>query len=138
MNVEDPNSEEAAEWSVELCGCGGDVGTCLLTCCVPCVIFGQIAQVLDEGSSSCFLQGCMYGLLMACSCHWLLSCAYRGTLRRKLGLPPLPCNDCCVHFCCEPCALCQEHAELKRRRLLPTSQGNGSDPPHAPPQPPTM
>ncbi|XP_034604736.1 cell number regulator 9-like [Setaria viridis] len=23
--------------------------------------------------------------------------------------------DCCVHFCCESCALCQEYRELKAR-----------------------
>lgn len=26
-----------------------------------------------------------------------------------------PCGDCLVHLCCEPCALCQEHRELRIR-----------------------
>ncbi|XWS39158.1 hypothetical protein CRYUN_Cryun18bG0026200 [Craigia yunnanensis] len=57
---------------------------------------------------------------MLCSCHCLLSCVYREKLRTKFGLPAEPCNDCCVHFCCEACALCQEHAELKTRGFDPS------------------
>ncbi|MBA0559109.1 hypothetical protein Golob_016089 [Gossypium lobatum] len=41
-------------------------------------------------------------------------------LRAKFGLPAEPCHDCCVHFCCESCALCQEHAELKARGFDPS------------------
>ncbi|KAM2655382.1 hypothetical protein EV1_011027 [Malus domestica] len=26
-----------------------------------------------------------------------------------------PCNDCCVHFFCHSCALCQEYRELENR-----------------------
>ncbi|XVF66449.1 hypothetical protein PTKIN_Ptkin10aG0036600 [Pterospermum kingtungense] len=55
---------------------------------------------------------------MLCSCHCLLSCVYREKLQAKFGLPAEPCNDCCIHFCCEACALCQEHAELKNRALI--------------------
>uniref|UniRef100_A0A803Q6H4 Kinesin motor domain-containing protein n=1 Tax=Cannabis sativa TaxID=3483 RepID=A0A803Q6H4_CANSA len=50
---------------------------------------------------------------------WLLSCFYREKLRAKYGLPAHPCSDCCVHFFCHPCALCQENAELKSRGLDP-------------------
>ena len=31
------------------------------------------------------------------------------------GLADEPCDDCCVHLCCEACALCQEYRELKAR-----------------------
>uniref|UniRef100_A0A7N1A4I7 Uncharacterized protein n=1 Tax=Kalanchoe fedtschenkoi TaxID=63787 RepID=A0A7N1A4I7_KALFE len=47
--------------------------------------------------------------------QWLMSCLFREKLRRKYGLPAEPCADCCVHYWCEPCALCQEYAELKSR-----------------------
>ncbi|XLR44488.1 hypothetical protein S83_029148, partial [Arachis hypogaea] len=87
----------------------------LITCCLPCVTFGQIAEIVDEGKSSCASQGCVYGLLMMVSCHWFYSCVYREKLRKKYGLASEPCCDCCVHFCCDPCALCQEHQELKLR-----------------------
>ena len=28
------------------------------------------------------------------------------------GLREEPCNDCCIHWCCSPCAICQ--GELRR------------------------
>ncbi|EXB93715.1 hypothetical protein L484_011709 [Morus notabilis] len=65
-------------------------------------------------------QGAAYCLLMAIQCQWLYSCLYREKLRAKYGLPEEPCSDCCVHCCCELCALCQEHAELNARGLDPS------------------
>ncbi|CAL5208223.1 unnamed protein product [Lathyrus oleraceus] len=130
-------SSPPPKWSAEFCGCGENPTTCLITCCLPCITFGQIAEVVDEGRSSCAVQGCVYGLLMSITCHWLYSCLYREKLRAKFGLPAEPCCDCCVHFCCDACALCQEHAELKARGLDPSKGWIG--PPHAPPHmPPTM
>lgn len=70
--------------------------------------------------TACAQQGCIYCVLRSFSCQWLLSCIYREKLRAKFGLPAEPCHDCCVHFCCEPCALCQEHAELKARGFDPS------------------
>uniref|UniRef100_A0A453GP61 Uncharacterized protein n=1 Tax=Aegilops tauschii subsp. strangulata TaxID=200361 RepID=A0A453GP61_AEGTS len=49
------------KWSVGLCDCFGDSGTCCLTCWCPCITFGRIAEVVDGGSSSC----CMHGTLCA-------------------------------------------------------------------------
>jgi Cys-rich protein (TIGR01571 family) len=88
--------------------------------------------------AACAVQGCVYGLLMTITCHWLYSCMYREKLRSKFGLPAEPCCDCCVHFCCDACALCQEHAELKARGFDPSRGWIG--PPNAPPphMPPTM
>ncbi|KAL4287884.1 hypothetical protein AHAS_Ahas19G0230800 [Arachis hypogaea] len=140
-------------WSAKLCGCGGDAKTCnnhyklyiylcmikcLITCCLPCVTFGQIAEIVDEGKSSCASQGCVYGLLMIVSCHWIYSCVYREKLRKKYGLESEPCCDCCVHFCCDPCALCQEHQELKLRGHDPSKGWIGPPTTNQPPMPPTM
>jgi len=69
---------------------------------------------------ACVGQGCVYGLLMLVTCHWLYSCVYREKLRTKFGLPEEPCCDCCVTCCCDPCALCQEYAELKARGFDPS------------------
>ncbi|CAK9178082.1 unnamed protein product [Ilex paraguariensis] len=134
MNI--AQSYEKPRWSADLCSCG-DTGTCCITCLLPCITFGQIAEVVDEGGSSCVLHGCIYGALMVIQCHCLYSCLYRGKLRAKYRLPSEPCNDYCIHCCCEPCALCQEHAELKNRGLDPSKGWIG--PPNAPPpMPPSM
>lgn len=85
---------------------------------MPILIRASIFGIL-----ACFAQSIAYGLLMTIQCHWLYSCLYRDKLRKKFGLAEEPCCDCCVNFCCEPCALCQEHAELKSRGFDP-SKGN--------------
>ncbi|XP_077249652.1 cell number regulator 7-like [Tasmannia lanceolata] len=133
MNI---SHSQQPRWSTGLCGCE-DSGTCCITCFLPCITFGQIAEVLDEGRTSCIAHGCVFGLLALIQCQWLYSCVYRERLRAKYGLPSEPCNDCCVHCCCEMCALCQEHAELKNRGLNPSKGWIG--PPYAPPpMPPSM
>ncbi|KAK9049529.1 hypothetical protein SSX86_031500 [Deinandra increscens subsp. villosa] len=107
----------------------------LITCCFPCVTFGEIAEVLDEGKSSCVAHGFIYAALMTISCQWVYSFMFRERLRAKYGLPSDSCSDCCVHLCCEPFALCQEHAELKHRGLDP-SKGWIEPPPYGPPRMP--
>ncbi|KVI05433.1 Uncharacterized protein family Cys-rich, partial [Cynara cardunculus var. scolymus] len=65
---------------------------------------------------TCGVHGVRYALinvLTCCGC--LYSCTYRTKMRRQQGLPEAPTNDCCVHFCCGPCALCQEYRELQHR-----------------------
>ncbi|KAK4266178.1 hypothetical protein QN277_027138 [Acacia crassicarpa] len=119
----------APKWSVGFCDCAKEPKTCCITCCLPCITFGQIAEVADEGRSSCVGQGIVYGLLMTVQCHWLYSCMYREKVRSKYGLPAEPCCDCCVHFCCESCALCQEHAELKARGRDPSLGWTSTCPP---------
>ncbi|XP_022856320.1 cell number regulator 2-like, partial [Olea europaea var. sylvestris] len=86
-----------------------------ITCWCPCITFGQIAEIVDKGSTSCGVGGVLYTLIALTGCACLYSCFYRSKMRRQYMLPETPCADCCVHFCCECCALCQEHRELKNR-----------------------
>ncbi|PQQ15014.1 protein PLANT CADMIUM RESISTANCE 7-like [Prunus yedoensis var. nudiflora] len=130
MNVEYGHRPQQSKWSGGLCNCGEDVTTCCISCFLPCITFGQIAETVDEGRS-------LYALLFTIQCHWVYSCMYREKLRQKFGLPEEPCCDCCVHFCCDPCALCQEHAELKSRGFDP-SKGWIGPPTAAPQMPPSM
>ncbi|XP_024924283.3 cell number regulator 2-like [Ziziphus jujuba] len=139
MDIDHRHRPQQHTWNNGLCNCGEDVSTCFVTCLLPCVTFGQIAEVVDEGKSSCVGQGIIYGLAMMIQCHWLCSCMYREKLRSKFGLRGDACGDCCIHCCCEPCALCQEHAELKSRGYNPSIGWIG--PPNAPPvqmMPPSM
>ncbi|KAF2294788.1 hypothetical protein GH714_017999 [Hevea brasiliensis] len=36
----------------------------MITCFCPCITFGQIAEILNKGSSSCAGSGAVYGLLL--------------------------------------------------------------------------
>ncbi|KAE8699015.1 Protein PLANT CADMIUM RESISTANCE 2 [Hibiscus syriacus] len=103
-------------WSTGLCDCGSDVSNCCITCWCPCITFGQIAEIVDQGSTSCGASGALYaliGVFTGCAC--IYSCFYRQRMRSQYMLEDRPCNDCCLHYCCESCALCQEYRELKNR-----------------------
>lgn len=132
-----------------------------ITCWCPCITFGQIAEIIDRGSScksperricssdvhlviekekkenrkmevaevnvilcyfftyvnaACVVSGALYMfLLCATGCSCLYSCFYRSKMRGQYLLEESPCGDCIVHCCCEPCAMCQEHRELRSR-----------------------
>ncbi|KAJ8453142.1 hypothetical protein Cgig2_008026 [Carnegiea gigantea] len=108
-------------WSPRLCHCCDDPANCLVTTFCPCITFGQIAElfkltVIGYIYAACALSGTIYGLLMAFSgCPCLYSCCYRSRITGHYDLEETPSADCLVHFCCEPCALCQEYRELKNR-----------------------
>ncbi|KAL3654385.1 Protein PLANT CADMIUM RESISTANCE 11 [Castilleja foliolosa] len=105
-------------WSTGLCNCCDNVSICCLTCWCPCITFGRIAEIVDRGSTSCGVSGALYSMIMCVSgCACLYSCFYRSKLRGQYFLEERPCTDCCVHFCCETCALCQEYRELQNQGL---------------------
>ena len=86
-----------------------------MTCLCPCITFGQIAEIIDRGSTSCGTSGALYTLVMLLTgCQCVFSCFYRAKMRAQYGLRESPCADCLVHCCCECCALCQEYRELKK------------------------
>ncbi|XP_050275472.1 protein PLANT CADMIUM RESISTANCE 2-like [Quercus robur] len=109
-------SSAPVPWSTGLCDCCDDVGNCCITCWCPCITFGQIAEIVDRGTTSCVASGALYALinwLTGCGC--LYSCCYRSKIRRQYALQEGSCGDCIVHCCCEHCALCQEYRELKHQ-----------------------
>ncbi|KAJ1292847.1 hypothetical protein BS78_01G021500 [Paspalum vaginatum] len=109
-----------SQWSSGLFDCFDDCGLCCLTCWCPCVTFGRVAEIVDRGATSCGTGGALYALLAYLTgCQWIYSCTYRAKMRAQFGLPDVPCCDCLVHFCCEPCALCQQYRELKARGFDP-------------------
>ncbi|KAJ9708141.1 hypothetical protein PVL29_000279 [Vitis rotundifolia] len=101
-------------WSTGLFDCMDDPNIALTTAIFPCVTFGQIADVLDNGHTTCATSGIIYAFA-AC----LLSWPYRRKLRQRFGLTEAPASDCMVHCLFEPCALCQEYRELKNRGINP-------------------
>ncbi|KAG2708356.1 hypothetical protein I3760_05G188000 [Carya illinoinensis] len=103
-------------WSSGLCDCFMDKKTCCVTFWCPCITFGQIAEIVDKGSTSCGANGALYALICCViCCPSLYSCFYRSKMRQQYLLRERPCGDCLVHCFCEQCALCQEHRELKTR-----------------------
>ncbi|XP_010269371.1 PREDICTED: protein PLANT CADMIUM RESISTANCE 2-like [Nelumbo nucifera] len=102
-------------WSTGLCHCCDDPANCVITCFCPCITFGQIAEIVNRGQTSCASRGAIYGLLGFTGFACFYSCFYRSKLRGQYDLEEAPCVDCLVHFCCETCALCQEYRELKMR-----------------------
>ncbi|XP_050374798.1 protein PLANT CADMIUM RESISTANCE 11-like [Argentina anserina] len=120
-----------APWSSGLCDCCEDLSSCCLTCWCPCITFNfhmriYTSNILIEWAA-CGVSGTIYGLmmcLMGCSC--LYSCFYRTRLRGQYFLEERPCTDCCVHFCCEGCVLCQEYRHLQNLGFDMTIGWNGN------------
>ncbi|WZY95136.1 hypothetical protein YC2023_067465 [Brassica napus] len=109
------------QWTSGLCSCMEDGKIVCLTCFCPCVAFGRIANIADEGNHGCGECGIFYGLICCVvGLPCLFSCTYRTKIRRKFGLPESPASDCITHCFCESCALCQEYRELKNRGLDPS------------------
>ncbi|XP_071680011.1 cell number regulator 11-like [Lolium perenne] len=113
------------KWSVGLCDCFGDCGTYCLTCWCPCITFGRIAEITDRGymlhawDSVCFAR--VYRLQLVIFLYQMLLNA--GTIQN----PGSPFMDCCVHMCCESCALCQEYKELENHGFNMSKGWKGSN-----------
>ncbi|XAR50064.1 hypothetical protein NMG60_11004289 [Bertholletia excelsa] len=94
-----------------------DFKSCFITLICPCITFGQVAEIIDEGNKSCSSHGLSCLLLgifcLPCSCAY--TCSIRSRLRRKFWLKEVPCWDWVVHCFCRSCALCQEYRELSNR-----------------------
>ncbi|KAI4347168.1 hypothetical protein L6164_008004 [Bauhinia variegata] len=114
------HAQHAGEWTTGLCDCCEDPGNCCMAFCCPCITFGRNAEIIEGGRTTCCASGLIFFCLAQIGCAWIYSCTYRSKLRGLYSLPASPCSDCCVHFCCATCALCQEHRELKNRGLDPS------------------
>ncbi|XP_073036512.1 protein PLANT CADMIUM RESISTANCE 6-like [Primulina eburnea] len=108
-------------WSSSLFDCMNDPENALITACFPCITFGQIAEILDSGNTTCATSGILYSCIAFCiAMPCIMSCTYRTKLRAKFGLLESPAQDWVVHCFCEWCALCQEYRELKHMGYDPT------------------
>ncbi|KAJ6749279.1 PROTEIN PLANT CADMIUM RESISTANCE 4-RELATED [Salix purpurea] len=122
-----PLNQQQQAWTTGIFDCLEDPSNALITALFPCVTFGQIAEIVDNGQSTCATNGMMYGLVASCfGMPCLLSCGYRSKLRAKYGLIEDPAPDWLTHCIFEWCALCQEYRELNNRGLDPSIgwQGN--------------
>ncbi|KAK5842441.1 hypothetical protein PVK06_004797 [Gossypium arboreum] len=104
MNHPSGQPQNELPWSAGFCDCCSDLKTCCISYWCPCITFGQIAEIVDKGSTSCGASGALYTLIM-----FVTGCG------KQYNLKGGNCGDCMRHFCCEPCALTQEYRELQNR-----------------------
>lgn len=108
-----------------LCNCCTDCENCCITCWVPCLTYAQNKKRLygrgdphatfdDELVRDLVLYS-LVGTVSAWACNWVMGVEPRANLKKKYGLPQDGCGDCCTHFWCHYCALCQEARELNAR-----------------------
>lgn len=108
-------------WSSGLFDCEMNENNAIMTAFFPCVTFGQIAEMMDEGQTSCTMGSFMYVLMVpALLTCWILGSNYRLKLRQRYNLVQAPYEDWAVHLFCPCCALCQEFRELKNRGYDPS------------------
>ncbi|CAK9219468.1 unnamed protein product [Sphagnum troendelagicum] len=112
-----PNS---GVWTTGICGCCEEIESFCCAFWCPCVSFGRIVEILDQGSTACLTGGAIFYLIHQHTyCGALYTCGYRAKLRRKYGLPEEPCNDCCTDCFCLPCSLAQQTRELQNHGVTP-------------------
>ncbi|KAG2306139.1 hypothetical protein Bca52824_025887 [Brassica carinata] len=119
------SNQTQKRWNSDLFDCMNDSENAVITCIVPCVTFGQIAEIVDEGATTCAIGGSLYGAIFLFGAMFLTalpsvySSLFRAKIRNKYGLPDAPAPDWLTHLFCGPCALCQEYRELKHRGFDP-------------------
>ena len=126
----------AGGWQAELCSCGG--GDCAVCCaggCCPCCLVGAIDKMVAENQViepcggcgvPCFVHGALGGFIQGVGIFFLgplsalihfgscYACTIRTKVRAKYNIAGGGCNDCCIHYCCGPCAVCQEYTHCKK------------------------
>lgn len=123
--------QESNRWHSSCFACFADCGICCKTCCCPCLTYQDIRDAMHGGSSP---DGSMPALLYALVCvifgfQFIFGFMNRMDMRKKYGLETQCCcckgefAECCLHFCCHTCAMCQEARELQNRPLTPWSLG---------------
>ncbi|GMH37515.1 hypothetical protein BSKO_05388 [Bryopsis sp. KO-2023] len=111
--------------SGDILNCFDDFDTCVVTGCMPCLVFSENRSMLHGHDKSMRddVDPCMmYTTLMilsGCTLQCLYAYGTRTDIRRKYNLEEQPCGDCMTHVFCHFCALCQEYRELKARPLTP-------------------
>ncbi|KAL0743481.1 hypothetical protein Bca4012_084994 [Brassica carinata] len=113
------NNQTQNRWNSDLFDCMNDNENAVTTCIVPCVTFGQIAEIVDEGATTCAIGGVLYGAIYLTAFPFVYSSLFRAKIRNKYGLPDAPAPDWLTHLFCQHCALCQEYRELKYRGFDP-------------------
>ena len=122
-------------FNAKLCDCCKSPACCEACCCPCCVVgandkminTGQVVAPCDGCGAMCFAHAVVGGTTQAVAIFFLgplaafinfgalVGCCVRGKLRAKYEIQGNSVADCCLHYWCGPCALCQEYDELTMR-----------------------
>ncbi|KAG9143315.1 hypothetical protein Leryth_010240 [Lithospermum erythrorhizon] len=107
-------------WTTGLFDCSEDPTNATMTALFPCVTFGQLAEVIQSGNTTCATSSFLYLLTMPLLIFpAVMGANSRKMLRAKFGLVEAPYEDLFSHCFCLCCSLCQEFRELKNRGFDP-------------------
>ncbi|XP_038051518.1 protein PLANT CADMIUM RESISTANCE 3-like [Patiria miniata] len=104
------------EWQQGLFGCFSNVGLCCITWFVPCYVHGKNAEAVGDDCLLCGLS------IFVPFLNWYTLFVVRGKIREQRGIEGDQTNDILVTFCCTPCALVQEGAEMRNSTGLGIGQ----------------
>ncbi|GLJ27143.1 hypothetical protein SUGI_0532120 [Cryptomeria japonica] len=105
-------------WSTGLSHCEEDVPTCLFGFFCPCILFGKLAEEMDNGQTSGITASIVWYILQQIAClGCIYSSGFRTKLRDRYNLSEKPVPDWLVHCFCWSCAFCQEYRELNTRKM---------------------
>ncbi|CVL06408.1 related to DUF614 domain protein [Fusarium mangiferae] len=122
---------QSQDWQNGLSGCCSPLDSCLLSTCLPCIIFGRTSQRLDNPSgpiesinSDCAI---FCAIQSFTGCGWIYNMMKRREIREKYGIEGSGMGDCCTSFWCLCCALVQQDKEVKVR-TVPAYDAQGYQP----------
>uniref|UniRef100_H2ZN89 Uncharacterized protein n=1 Tax=Ciona savignyi TaxID=51511 RepID=H2ZN89_CIOSA len=95
------------EWQFGLCGCFGNLGTCIMAYFLPCWVAGKNAE--KAGRGSCLM--CGLATLLG-PVGWYCVAKTRESVRESKGIDGGFCNDCIVSMFCPFCVIVQTAREL--------------------------
>eukprot|EP00899_Mesostigma_viride_P020811 jgi/Mesvir1/28731/Mv19699-RA.1 len=91
--------------------CDDGLFKCCMSFWLPCVTFGQNAEIVD--GTSCGVAGLLFAALAYVGIPCVYTFGFRSKIRERFGIPGSPAGDFCLHCWCGPCAYLQEARELK-------------------------
>lgn len=93
-------------YSTRLCGCFGDLPTCLYGCCCPgCLNASNLAAIRKE---NCGLFHYCFGFRS----YWI-----RQLIRNEYEFGSDECDDCIAVCFCHCCAICQDAREINNNLM---------------------
>ncbi|OAA73726.1 DUF614 domain protein [Cordyceps fumosorosea ARSEF 2679] len=121
----------AQPWYAGFFECFSPVDTCLITCCLPCVTFGQVHHRMQRSAELEGYEPINTSCLLLCGAACVgLACVpvamQRQMVREKYNLEGSCIGDLARTYCCGCCVLVQNDKEAQHRERLLRQGGGGS------------